>query len=94
MYGRIGSLKRVLEKPRKQSHTLLPFLSFSTEDGSGYGGGGESQQQNSSSRVKIFDRDLKRVHVCRAQIHPYIISLLFSYISYDYFFFFCVFGIY
>lgn len=68
MYGRIGSLKRVLEKPRKQSHTLLPFLSFSTEDGSGYGGGGggESQQQNSSSRVKIFDRDLKRVHRDRA----------------------------
>ncbi|CAH8358492.1 unnamed protein product [Eruca vesicaria subsp. sativa] len=57
LYGRIGILKRALEKPRSQSHTFLAYLSFSTDGG--YGGGGESQQTN-SSRVKIFNRDLKR----------------------------------
>ncbi|KAG2241965.1 hypothetical protein Bca52824_096191 [Brassica carinata] len=57
LYGRIGLLKR---KPEKT--TFLASLSFSTDGG--YGGGGESQQN--SSRVKIFDRDLKRVHRDRA----------------------------
>ncbi|KAF8104962.1 hypothetical protein N665_0165s0047 [Sinapis alba] len=62
LYGRIRILKRVFEKPTKQSHTFLASHSLSTDGG--YGGGGESQQN--SSRVKIFDRDLKRVHRDRA----------------------------
>uniref|UniRef100_A0A1J3IQF7 Putative methyltransferase n=1 Tax=Noccaea caerulescens TaxID=107243 RepID=A0A1J3IQF7_NOCCA len=59
LFGRIG---RVSEKPTKNSHTFLAAPSFSTDGG--YGGGGEFQQ--SSSRVKIFDRDLKRIHRDRA----------------------------
>ncbi|CAN8312963.1 unnamed protein product [Cochlearia groenlandica] len=63
LYGRIGFFRRrVSEKPTKQSHTLLTSLSFST-DGA-YGGDGEIQQN--SSKVKIFDRDLKRIHRDRA----------------------------
>ncbi|CAG7864929.1 unnamed protein product [Brassica rapa] len=62
VYGRVEILKRVLEKPTKQSHAFSASRSFSTEGA--YGGGGESQQN--SSRVKIFDRDLKRVHRDRA----------------------------
>ncbi|KAJ0257640.1 putative methyltransferase [Hirschfeldia incana] len=65
LYGRIGLLKRVAEKATKQPHAFLASLSFSTEGGYGGDIGGESQQ-NSSSRVKIFDRDLKRVHRDRA----------------------------
>ncbi|KFK44370.1 hypothetical protein AALP_AA1G248500 [Arabis alpina] len=56
LYGRIGFLRR--RNSTKQSHTFLTSLSFST-DGA-YGG-----EQN-SSRVKIFDRDLKRIHRDRA----------------------------
>ncbi|KAG5385658.1 hypothetical protein IGI04_037128 [Brassica rapa subsp. trilocularis] len=56
VYGRVEILKRVLEKSTKQSHAFSASRSFSTEGA--YGGGGESQQN--SSRVKIFDRDLKR----------------------------------
>ncbi|KAF3607251.1 hypothetical protein DY000_02046219 [Brassica cretica] len=56
LYGRNGILKRVFEKPAKQSHAFLASRSFSTEGGYG----GESQQNSSSSRVKIFDRELKR----------------------------------
>ncbi|XP_013697655.1 putative methyltransferase At1g22800, mitochondrial [Brassica napus] len=62
LYGRNGILKRVFEKPAKQSHAFLASRSFSTEGGYG----GESQQNSSSSRVKIFDRELKRVHRDRA----------------------------
>ncbi|CAH8392432.1 unnamed protein product [Eruca vesicaria subsp. sativa] len=58
LYLRIGILKIVVGKPTKQPHTSLASLSFSTSGG--YGGGGETQQNNNSSRVKIFDRDLKR----------------------------------
>ncbi|KAG7647259.1 Methyltransferase type 11 [Arabidopsis thaliana x Arabidopsis arenosa] len=62
LYGRIGLLKRVPEKSTKQAHTFLASLSFSTEGA--YGGDGEFQQN--SSKVKIFDRDLKRIHRDRA----------------------------
>ncbi|CAA7059433.1 unnamed protein product [Microthlaspi erraticum] len=59
LYGRIG---RASEKPSKSCHAFIAAPSFSTDGG--YGGGGEFQQ--SSSRVKIFDRDLKRIHRDRA----------------------------
>ncbi|XP_010498766.1 PREDICTED: putative methyltransferase At1g22800 [Camelina sativa] len=62
IYGRIGLLRRVSEKSTKQSHTFLASHSFSTHGG--YGGDGELQQNN--SKVKIFDRDLKRIHRDRA----------------------------
>lgn len=80
MYGRVEILKRVLEKSTKQSHAFSASRSFSTEGA--YGGGGESQQN--SSRVKIFDRDLKRVHVqCST----------FTSQSFVFFLFFFVFGL-
>ncbi|EOA37945.1 hypothetical protein CARUB_v10009412mg [Capsella rubella] len=62
LYGRIGLLRRVSERSTKQSHTFLASLSFSTAGGYG----GDSEFQQNSSKVKIFDRDLKRIHRDRA----------------------------
>ncbi|XP_024008267.1 putative methyltransferase At1g22800, mitochondrial [Eutrema salsugineum] len=61
--GRITRLPP--EKPTKQSHSFfLASHSFGFLSDGGYGGGAEPQQN--SSRVKIFDRDLKRIHRDRA----------------------------
>ncbi|CAH2033652.1 unnamed protein product, partial [Thlaspi arvense] len=54
LYGGVGLLRRVPDKSTKQSRSFVASLSFSTDGG--YGG----ESQHSSSRVKIFDRDLKR----------------------------------